>query len=90
MIPGRALAAWTYNRTGSLFIVGFLHAAANAAAGNSGFALGFLPRIYPDPSTVGVMHLLAWAVVGMVVILATRARLGRSSEEAQRPPMPVS
>jgi len=37
-IPFRAVTAWTYNRTGSLFIVGFIHAAGNAAAAGSGRA----------------------------------------------------
>jgi len=78
-IPGRAVMAWSYNRTGSLFLVGFVHAAGNGAAGSSGFADGFLPRLYPDDSSVGFMHLLAFAVIGLVVIAVTRGRLGRTS-----------
>ena len=75
-VPARALMSWTYNRTGSLFLVGFLHAAGNAAAGSSGFADGFLPRLYPDDDFVGVLHLLAFVVIGAVVVVTTRARLG--------------
>lgn len=75
-IPFRALTAWIYNRTGSLFVVGLVHAAGNATAGGSGFGAGFLPRLYPDAGSVGLMHLLAFAVIGIVLMVATRGRLG--------------
>ncbi|HXV93754.1 MAG TPA: type II CAAX endopeptidase family protein [Pseudonocardia sp.] len=76
-VPFRALTGWTYNRTGSLFVVGVLHAAGNAVAGGSGYGAGLLPRLYPeDAGVVGAMHLLALAVVGVVVMVATRGRLG--------------
>jgi hypothetical protein len=77
-IPFRAVTAWTYNRTGSLFIVGFIHAAGNAAAAGSGFGESFLKRLYPGEDFVGITHLLAFALIGIVVIAATRARLGSS------------
>ena len=44
-IPFRALTAWMYNRTGSLFLVGLLHAVGDATT-NGSFAAGFLPRLY--------------------------------------------
>ena len=78
-IPIRALMGWTYNRTGSLFVVGLLHAAGNAAAGGSGFASGFLRRLYPGETFVGLMHLLAFAVIGIAVLAATRGRFGRAA-----------
>ncbi|WP_369259339.1 CPBP family intramembrane glutamic endopeptidase [Geodermatophilus amargosae] len=87
-VPIRAVMGWTYNRTGSLFAVALLHAAANGAGGGSGFGTGFLPRLYPDASLVGVLHLLALAVVGLVVLVATRGRLGASG--SSRAPSVVS
>jgi membrane protease YdiL (CAAX protease family) len=75
-IPIRALMGFTYNRTGSLFAVGLLHAAGNGAAAGSGFGDGFLARLYPDQPFVSLMHLLALGVVGLVVIALSRARLG--------------
>ena len=74
----RALQGWVYNRTGSLLVVGFVHAAGNAAGAGSGFAggSGLLPRIYDEP-LVGSMQTLASAVLGLLVLAVTRARLGR-------------
>ena len=79
-IPFRALQGWVYNSTGSLFAVALVHAAGNAAASGSGFAGGggFLTRIYDEP-LVGSMQTLASAVLGLLVLAATRARLGRPS-----------
>jgi membrane protease YdiL (CAAX protease family) len=75
-VPFRATLGWVHNRTGSLFLVGLVHATGNAAAGGSGFGDGFLPRLYPDAGFVGLMHLLAFGVIGLVLIAATRGRLG--------------
>jgi membrane protease YdiL (CAAX protease family) len=78
-IPFRFLQGWVANRTGSLFVVGLVHAAGNATTDGSGFVgPGLLPRLYPE-QTVGPVHLLASAVLGLVVLFATRARLGRPS-----------
>jgi membrane protease YdiL (CAAX protease family) len=78
-IPFRALQAWVANSTGSLFLVGLVHAAGNAAASGSGFpgGDGLLARVYEQP-LVGSMQTLASAALGLLVIAATRARLGRS------------
>ena len=76
-IPFRFLTGWTYNRTGSLFVVGLVHAMGNAVAGGSGFGAGFLPRLYPEQGMlVGLLHLVAFALIGLVVLAATRGRLG--------------
>jgi len=76
-VPFRFLQGWVVNRTGSLFVVGLVHAAGNASTDGSGFAGdGLLPRLYPG-TTVGPMHLLASAALGLVVVAATRGRLGR-------------
>ncbi len=76
-VPFRFLTGWAYNRTVSLFLVGLLHGTGNAVAGGSGFGGGALPRLYPDVATVGTLHLVAYAVLGLVVLAATRGRLGR-------------
>jgi uncharacterized protein len=81
-IPFRALTAWMYNRTGSLFLVGLLHAIGDATT-NGSFADGFLPRLY-DNADVGFLHMLALALIGVVVIAATRARLGLPARPAPR------
>ncbi|WP_164842452.1 CPBP family intramembrane glutamic endopeptidase [Actinoplanes solisilvae] len=79
MIPYRMLTGWVWNRTGSLLILGFLHAAGNAAGPGSGFGEGLLRTLYPgDEMTAGFLHLIAYAVVGLVVLIATRGRLGSS------------
>jgi membrane protease YdiL (CAAX protease family) len=76
-VPFRFLTGWAYNRTASLFLVGLVHAAGNAVAGGSGFGSGALPRLYPDQGAVaGMAHLVAYAVIGLVVLVATRGRLG--------------
>jgi membrane protease YdiL (CAAX protease family) len=76
-IPFRMLTGLIWNRTGSLLVLGFLHAAGNAVAPGSGFTGGFLRQLYPDAAaTAGAMHLLAFAVVGIAVLVITRGRLG--------------
>jgi membrane protease YdiL (CAAX protease family) len=77
-IPFRAFAGWLYNRSGgSLFLVGLVHALSNAVAPGSGFSDGYLRALYPaDGDLVGVLHILALAVMGLVVMAATRLRLG--------------
>jgi membrane protease YdiL (CAAX protease family) len=83
-IPYRMLTGWVWNRTGSLLILGFLHAAGNAAGPGSGFTGGLLRGLYPDEAmTAGFLHLLAYAVVGLVVLAATRGRLGRRTTDGE-------
>jgi membrane protease YdiL (CAAX protease family) len=75
-IPFRFLQGWVANRTGSLFVVGLVHAAGNATTDGSGLVgPGLLPRLYPE-ETVGPVHLLASAALGLIVLAVTRARLG--------------
>jgi membrane protease YdiL (CAAX protease family) len=80
-LPFRCLNAWTFNRTSSLFLVGLLHAAADAVAPGSGFGGGMLSRLYPDNGVVGITHLLATAGIGLLVLAATRGRLGGQRPE---------
>ncbi len=85
-IPFRMITGWIWNRTGSLLVLGLLHAAGNAVAPGSGFGGGFLRHLYPeDAATVGALHLLAFALVGIVVLVATRGRLGgRRADDGER------
>ena len=84
-VPFRFLTGWAYNRTASLFLVGLVHAMGNAVAGGSGFGAGVLPRLYPDQGMlVGLAHLVAFALIGLVVLAATRGRLGLRDSEAAR------
>jgi membrane protease YdiL (CAAX protease family) len=47
-VPFRFLQGWVANRTGSLFVVGLVHAAGNATTDGSGFGgPGLLPRLFP-------------------------------------------
>jgi hypothetical protein len=74
--PFRMLAGWAVNRTGSVFAVGLLHAAADAAGPGSGFGPGVLARLYPGTALAGTVHIVAIALVGLAVLAATRGRLG--------------
>jgi CAAX protease family protein len=75
-VPFRFLQGWVANRTGSLLVVGLVHATGNATTDGSGFGgPGLLPRLYPDDA-VGPVHLLASAALGLVVLACTRGRLG--------------
>lgn len=78
-IPFRAFNGWLYNRTGgSLFLVGLVHALSNAVAPGAGLTTGYLRVLYPaDADIVGVLHILALALMGLVVMAVTRLRLGR-------------
>ena len=74
VIPFRAIIAWIYNRTGSLFLVGLLHAVSDGT-GSGSFGPGLLPRLY-DSGDVALFANLAVVPIGLLVILATRGRLG--------------
>jgi membrane protease YdiL (CAAX protease family) len=79
-VPYRAVMGWLYNRTHSLLVVGAAHAAGDAVAAGTALGEGFLPRLFGH--SVGPMHLFAFAVLGVVVVLATRGRLGESAAPA--------
>lgn len=75
-VPFRIFNGWVYNRTASLFVVGLAHGASNAVSGGSGFQDGFLARLYPDEPVAVMSHQLAFVVLGLIVLVATRGRLG--------------
>ena len=80
MIPFRVMMGWLYNRTGSLFLVGLLHAAGNSVAAGAGFGTSFLRQLY-DASTVGLLHSVVAVFLGLALIAATRGRLGYRPEQ---------
>lgn len=81
VLPFRFLVGWVYNRTASLFIVGLIHGVGNATAGGSGFQDGLLARLYDGNDISGIAHLVAFFIIGLVVVAATRGRLGMPREE---------
>jgi membrane protease YdiL (CAAX protease family) len=87
-VPFRALVGAAYNATGSLLIVGLIHAMGNGMTGGSNIAEGFLPRLY-NGELIGVMHQLASAVIGVVMIVATRGSLRHqpTQRSADQPPV---
>jgi len=82
-IPVRALLAWIYNRTDSLFVVGLVHAAGDGAIAGTITGVGLLPRLY-DGYDIGLFGIFANAIIGLIVIAVTRARLGLPARPAPR------
>ena len=77
----RAFNGWLYNRSGSLFLVGLVPAAGTAVGPGNGLAPGYLRQLYPgDTELVGVLHTAAFGVLALVVMAATRGRLGLEPE----------
>jgi uncharacterized protein len=83
--PFRMLTGWTVNRTGSVFVVGLLHAAGDAAGPGSGFGPGSLAQLYPVGAVAGSIHVVGIALIGLVVLAATRGRLGHRVHPLARP-----
>ena len=75
-LPFRVVNGWVYNRTGSLFLVGLMHAAGNAVATGSGFQDGLLAHLYPERALALMAHHLAFVVLGLLVVIAAGRRLG--------------
>ena len=57
-VPFRALVGSAYNATGSLFLVGLIHAVGNGMTSGSSSREGFLPQI-DTCELIGIMHQLA-------------------------------
>ncbi len=84
----RMFMAWVFNRTGSLFLVGLVHAVSNGMAAGAGFGLGFglVPTLYPDGGLVAALiHLMTYAIIGVVLLFVTRGRLGRHPRDTATP-----
>ncbi|WP_294569976.1 CPBP family intramembrane glutamic endopeptidase [uncultured Arthrobacter sp.] len=81
-IPFRAVTGWLYNRTSSLLLVGLFHAVGNAVAVREWPGDGMLPLLFPGEN-FGPVHLLVSAVVGVIVIAATRGRLGEGPRRSR-------
>lgn len=73
-VPFRIVMAWIYNRTGSLFVVGLAHACGNAVVTSTAIGDAVVPALYGR--NLGPIHLFAFAIIGIVVAVATRGRLG--------------
>lgn len=83
-VPFRIAVGWAYNRTGSLFLAGLVHAAGNATTGGDGVNAGYLRELYPGDSNVTMAHLLAMFLLGLLVLVFTRGRLlGSGAREPQ-------
>jgi uncharacterized protein len=75
IVPTRALLAWVYNRTGSLALAGLVHAASNAAG------LSLVPQLFHSPGSGG----FALMILGLIVIVASRGRLGGKPSRRHEP-----
>jgi hypothetical protein len=64
--------------------VGAAHAAGDAVAAGTVLGEGFLPRLYGQ--NLGPLHLFAFSAIGLVVVLATRRRLGEPTPSPGLPP----
>jgi uncharacterized protein len=70
-VPVRVLAAWVYNNTrGSLLIIGLFHGALDTTTGAV-----LLPLLVPGGGTYAEVF-GAFAVVGLLLLLLTRGKLG--------------
>ncbi len=87
-LASRFIVGWLYNATGSsVLIAGLFHATFNSTINPTGFALGVLKL----PSDEAFVVLNAMVIIaGVVVVVATRGRLGLRSDERARTPSPAS
>jgi hypothetical protein len=71
-----------------------VHALSNAVAPGSGLTDGYLRVLYPsDVELAGLFHIVALALMGLVVIAATRFRLAlpaQRSLDSSLEPSPAS
>ncbi|MFF0989721.1 hypothetical protein [Kocuria nitroreducens] len=75
-VPFRFALGWTDHRTGSLFLIGLVHAVGNATTGGDGVNAGYLHHLYPGDTNVTMAHLVAMSLPELLVVIATRGRLG--------------
>jgi membrane protease YdiL (CAAX protease family) len=76
-LPYRAAMGWLYNRTHSLLLVGVAHAVGDAMATGSVFGDALLPSLYGR--NLGPLHLFAIGLLGSIVWMWTRGRLGHTT-----------
>jgi membrane protease YdiL (CAAX protease family) len=81
-VPFRMVMGWILNRTGSLFLVGVAHACGNAVVTGTVVGDALVPDLFGR--NVGPVHLFAFAAIGVVVAVATRARWGSRCERTYR------
>lgn len=81
LIAAYVLLTWFYNRTnGSVLLAVLFHGATNTIGG------AFLGRIYigADALQFSVWHTVVWCVAALIVVVATKAKLGRKPTEEYR------
>ncbi len=83
-VPFRMVMSWVFNSTGSLLLVGLAHACGNAVVTSTVLGGALVPALYGRG--LGPVHLFAFAVLGLVVAVATCGRLGlECSDRTARP-----
>lgn len=73
-VPFRMVMGWMFNRTGSLFLVGLAHACGNAVVTGTVVGDALVQDLFGR--SLGPVHAFAFAAIGVVVAVVTRARLG--------------
>ena len=85
-VPFRMVMSWVFNSTGSLLLVGLAHACGNAVVTSTVLGDALVPALYGRG--LGPVHLFAFALIGLVVGVATRGRLGLDSSDRTARPVP--
>ena len=87
-LASRFIVGWLYNATGgSVLIAGLFHATFNTTINRTGFALGVL-KLPPDEAFTVLNAIVVLA--GVIVVVATRGRLGRRSDDRGPTASPAS
>jgi membrane protease YdiL (CAAX protease family) len=73
-VPFRMVMSWIFNSTRSLLLVGLAHACGNAVVTSTVLGDALVPALYGRG--LGPVHLFAYALIGLLVGVATRGRLG--------------
>jgi uncharacterized protein len=86
-LASRFVVGWLYNSTGaSVLIAGLFHASFNSTINPTGFALGVLNL--PPEEAFTILNAMV-IIAGVVVVAATKGRLGLRSDERGRTPSPA-
>jgi hypothetical protein len=86
-LASRFIVGWLYNASGaSVLIAGLFHASFNSTINPTAFALGVLKL--PPGDAFTILNAIV-VLAGVVVVVATRGRLGLRSDERGRTPSPA-
>jgi membrane protease YdiL (CAAX protease family) len=87
-LASRFIVGWLYNASGaSVLIAGLFHATFNSTINPTGFALGVLKL--PSDEAFTVLNAMV-VLAGVIVVAATRGRLGLRSDTCQPTPSPTT